>query len=808
MRRAWVVAAFVLLATVILRDAVLFGRVFYVRDIHLQWYGQVESFVRAVIAGAWPLWDPYVSFGQPMLANANAQVLYPPTWLNLLMRPWTYYTVYFAGHLVLAGTGAHALARRFGVSTIGSLVAGAAWTLSGPLLSLGNAWNHLAAAAWMPWCLVATEAALEAPTVRRTLLWGAAMAMPVLCGSPDVLAMTAAIVGLLVLRRIAAWPMNPEVVGRVALATAGAAAVALGLAAGQLLPSLDLAARSNRWGLSLAERTYWSIHPWGLLQLAVPVFWSDIAFSDAARRALFESREPFLLSLYMGAPLLALALAGLAAGQPRVKWLLGAVAAGATLAALGLHAPFYAAAVQLFAPLRVLRFPAKAMVPVALCLSLLAGMGFDAWRDVSRGLRLRWRAGVAIPTALGAGLAALGALAFYSRPDTWGPLFLVPAGGEWSYARLLSPATLRLGWTAALATIALVLATVGRRTPRRAAAAALVVAAIAIADMAWTHRDLNPTAPTDFFRLRPEVVDAIGQKDHGRLFVYDYMVEGRSRKYLGRATPYVVPGVFRDAPYAWAAEYAMRLYLVPPTGAAWSLYGSYGRNALGIQPTPLAELNALLSYAEGTPDFARLLRLAAVSQVLALHSEGLLGLVEEKTFKGPFAEPIRLFRVPDALARSYVVSGVRVGDGARGRELLLDPAFDPAAEVLLPSGTARGAETGPAGTSRILEARYDGYRLEAEAQASAHLVLVESYDPGWRATVDGYEAPVLRANTAFCAIPLGPGRHQVEMRYRPRSVPIGLALSAATLLVGAALFARPPREAGPIAASEGVTYHP
>lgn len=790
MRRAWVAVLFGVLVTALLRDGVLFGRVFYVRDIHLQWYGQVESFVRAVMAGAWPLWDPYVSFGQPMLANANAQTLYPPTWLNLLARPWTYYTFYFAGHLVLAGVGAYALARRFGVSTIGSLVAGAAWILSGPLLSLGNAWNHLAAAAWMPWCLVATDAALEAPTVRRTLLWGAAMAMPVLCGSPDVLAMTAAIVGLLVLSRIATWPASPAILGRVALATAGAAVVTLGLAAGQLLPSLDLAARSNRWGLSLAERTYWSIHPWGLLQLAVPVFWSDLAFSDAARHALFESREPFLLSLYMGVPLLALALAGLVAGQPRVRWLLGAVAAGATLVALGRHAPFYAAAVQVFTPLRVLRFPAKAMVPVALCLSLLAGMGFDAWRDAGRGLQVLWRAAVAIPVALVAGFAALAALAFHSRPDTWGPLFLVPAGGEWPYARLLAPAITRLGWTAAAATIVLVLATLGRRAPGGAAAAALVVAAIAIADLAWTHRDLNPTAPTDLFRLRPEVVDVVAQKDHGRLFVYDYMVEGRSRKYLGRDAPYVVPGVYRDAPYAWAADYAMRLYLVPPTGAAWGLYGSYGRNALGIQPTPVAELNALLQYAEGTPGFARLLRLGAVNQVLALHTEGLLGLVEERTFTGPFAEPIRLFRVPDPLPRSYVVSGVRVADGARAREVLLDPAFDPATEVLLPSGAARAAETGPAGTSRILEARYDGYRLEAEAPRSAHLVFVESYDPGWRATVDGYEAAVLRANTAFCAIPLAPGRHQVELRYRPRSVPIGLALSAATLLVGVLLFAR------------------
>src|SRR5690349_15566715 len=83
-----------MLVAFFVRDPLVSGRVFYVRDIHLQWFGQVESFVHAVANGNWPLWDPYVSFGQPLLANANAQLLYPPTWLNLVMRPWTYYTVF------------------------------------------------------------------------------------------------------------------------------------------------------------------------------------------------------------------------------------------------------------------------------------------------------------------------------------------------------------------------------------------------------------------------------------------------------------------------------------------------------------------------------------------------------------------------------------------------------------------------------------------------------------------------------------------------------------------------------------------
>jgi hypothetical protein len=40
----------------------------------------------SIAAGSWPVWNPYVSSGQPLLGYPNSQVFYPPTWLNLVMR--------------------------------------------------------------------------------------------------------------------------------------------------------------------------------------------------------------------------------------------------------------------------------------------------------------------------------------------------------------------------------------------------------------------------------------------------------------------------------------------------------------------------------------------------------------------------------------------------------------------------------------------------------------------------------------------------------------------------------------------------
>jgi hypothetical protein len=48
-----------------------------------------------------------------------------------------------------------------------------------------------------------------------------------------------------------------------------------------------------------------------------------------------------------------------------------------------------------------------------------------------------------------------------------------------------------------------------------------------------------------------------------------------------------------------------------------------------------------------------------------------------------------------------------------------------------------------------------------------YALLKITYFPGQRATVDGRPAPIFRVYPDFCAIPVGPGEHRVEVRYRP-----------------------------------------
>ena len=95
-----------------------------------------------------------------------------------------------------------------------------------------------------------------------------------------------------------------------------------------------------------------------------------------------------------------------------------------------------------------------------------------------------------------------------------------------------------------------------------------------------------------------------------------------------------------------------------------------------------------------------------------------------------------------------------------------------------------------AAAPRILESQPTRYRLRVECSNPSWLVISQARYPGWVARVNGVETQLVRANFAFSALPLCAGDALVEFEYRPASLRLGLALSAASVLVGLLLLLR------------------
>jgi hypothetical protein len=78
----------------------------------------------------------------------------------------------------------------------------------------------------------------------------------------------------------------------------------------------------------------------------------------------------------------------------------------------------------------------------------------------------------------------------------------------------------------------------------------------------------------------------------------------------------------------------------------------------------------------------------------------------------------------------------------------------------------------------------DEIELEVSAAGPGFVDVLESYDPGWSAQVDGQPAPIFPANSFTLAAPVQAGKHAVRLRYHTpgRRLGIALSLSAAGLL--------------------------
>jgi hypothetical protein len=779
--------ALALLVVALFRESILQGGVFYKRDIHLIWHPQVEGFVRAVFSGALPLWDPSPAFGQPLLADPGAQVLYPPTWLNLLMRPWAYYTLFAFGHVLLSGVAFHALARRWGLSAGAALAGACAWVLSGPFLSLVDLWHHFASAAWIPAVFLAAERAVERRRTRDALLLGLAIGLQVLAGSADVCAMT--------LAALAVWVALVNVDVRrwreaLPLAKGGALAlaVAAALSSGVWLAALDVASRSSRRELAEAVRTYWSVHPAALLETLAAGIPGRLPLSAPWRSALFESREPFLASLYLGLPAAGLVAAAFAVPGigGRRRWALAGLGLAAVAVALGRHTPFLGLVSALVPPLRVLRYPVKVMVVVAFAWAGLVAFGADAWRRPAPGRR--WRLAVVLPLAAIATLAAAAALSLQAGLPPWRAL--VDVGTETRAALL--PLALGLRREAILGALVVALAAWRGRSGGRATALAALAVVAAVADLALAHPRPNPVAPLALYTHRPEALAALGDPASARVYSYDYSETGRAERWLGRSAAHGLERIPAGWPPDPANALGLQMSLTPQTPGRWGVRQGFDIDFRGLQAEPLARLTRLVRLVEDRPEeVRRVLQIGAVTHVIALHRVAGALLTPVARIPSFFPDPVLVEAVPEPLPRAYAVGGVRVADGIHGLMALIDPAFDPRREIVLPEGRPAAAPEGFRGQARVVRESADRVRLDAELSADGYVVLVDGHDPGWRARVDGRTAPLLRANVAFRAVAVPAGRHAVEMVYRPTVAIAGLVVSGITLAALVVAFAAP-----------------
>jgi len=117
--------------------------------------------------------------------------------------------------------------------------------------------------------------------------------------------------------------------------------------------------------------------------------------------------------------------------------------------------------------------------------------------------------------------------------------------------------------------------------------------------------------------------------------------------------------------------------------------------------------------------------------------------------------------------------------------------FDPSQTALIEAPLALNSEDADSNASATI-ASESATRMEVRTKSTraGFLVTSDAYYPGWRASIDGRDVPLYRADYAIRGVLMPAGEHTVRFDYRPRSFYLGAGVSLISMLLMIALAVR------------------
>ncbi len=148
--------------------------------------------------------------------------------------------------------------------------------------------------------------------------------------------------------------------------------------------------------------------------------------------------------------------------------------------------------------------------------------------------------------------------------------------------------------------------------------------------------------------------------------------------------------------------------------------------------------------------------------------------------------PVHIYTVPSPAPRASFLPFSRALflDEDEIRQRLAKPDVNLAQLIMLPPPGQLGPIVASLAPSVIYERpSTDVIMVKVQTDQAGFLRVIESFDPGWHAHVDGVTARVLPADDFALAVRLEPGVHEVRLEYRTPGAVTGAAISLASFVL-------------------------
>ena len=791
----WCPVLLVLAGILFFFDAIFSSKNFYFRDILNFHYPLHKVMIESYARGEFPLWNPYIYLGQPMLANPNHMAFYPSNLFHLFL-PFNYaFKLHFIVHPILGGLGLYFLQRRLGIAALAAFGGSLVYQFSGPVLSFLNLYSIVQAVALMPWTGWAFFGALYDSRWRRIFVFGAILALQIITFEPLLLQCSLWLLAGIALLYLFESGERTNALRTVLRVGAVGGMFGLALAAVQILPTLELLPRSIRaGGYDFKTVSDWSMRPLELLNIVVPhLFGNPYTINGSAYwgEMFHRGREGYLVSFFFGAGSALLSILSIFSPRKRLKLIFAALALIGVALALGEFSPLYRVLYEWVPVFRMGRYPSKYFLLATLALAVLVSLGIEVAQKTEERSD-RTRRSMMILAAAAAAVSVFGFAAwvyFQHHPgvlESWirsktdpnsARIKDYPAMASQLTASVRSSAT----WLGLLSV--LLLSPVSRRRP---ALWTSMIVLILVAELASTNLRLIPIMSEEDVNFVPAVnsyLEHLGKNELGRVVPAD--------------SPGQIPGKAIWAPnrsWAWLTYYFRKtgqpLYGIM-NGIQYSVFFS-------VDDLNTRQSRDLLKKCSSLPSEAALLLLARMNSryLLTVNDVSNPNLELLSSFDTNTDVKLNVYRLKNFLPRAYFASVTeQISSKEEALERLSTPEFSAHKTLIIADpGSVPAQEGDGRGEVRILSYRRQWVQCEVVAETDGYLVLLDSYYPGWRAYVDGKQAEILRATYSFRAVRVPAGKHRVEFVYRPRSFYAGLSVTGVALLIGiAALFWQPLR---------------
>lgn len=803
----WLPAAlFVGLTAILFRQFIFSDLMLFGGDTLGLGYVARAFYAEMLSEGTFPRWAPLLLGGSPFLeALSGGDSLYPPSLLLLLLlEPYRALGWKLVVHYVAAGFFMFGWVRALGASRAGALLGGTAYLLAPYFVSLVHpghdgkifvtalapllfwaAERHFQRASIGTFAAIALVVGLVISTTHfqmayflfgATGLYAIFRAVTLWRGAPrETPAATARATKASAPDEGAVAPVPRRVAALRFAVFLGASVTGAALAAGQLVPAVEYVTEHSRrvqttreaaGETGVAWSSSWSLHPEEAMSLLIPEFAGNSAGGADWAEGTYWGRN-VLRDNHPTAGLVVLLLAAVAVVAHRRRalvWFFVGLAGLALLFALGAHTPVWRIFYEVVPGIRLFRAPDQVMFLFVLPAATLAAFGLD------RILRLPDddpAERVEIFRTLWTGCAVMGTLALLASTGALTSVWTSVVYADVDPARLdrlarLEPLIVRgagIGLALAIATAAVAWA----RARGHLAAGAAVAALVAL-------------VTADELRVSTPFVQVIDFEEWAAPDGFHQAILERER---GRDDPYRLLSFRQSGQDVVPALHGIEL-------------------AGGHHPNDLARYRELIGMVgSGLPqnllddDIRRLLNIRYVLWPGYQFGGELLppeqALAQSRLQSG---QPYETLYLDEGLARARLVGAATVRPDDEAVGYMLSAAFDPVREVVLPEPPPLELDGAPAeGTVEWLVRTPNELRLEVTTERPALLVVADNWFPAWQATVDGEEAPLLRAYHSLRAVPVPAGSHTVEMRYDSALVGASLWLSLLVLVALTTLVA-------------------